>query len=79
MYNTTEEGKFKYELEANKTSFDYVAALYSSVKDSDIKVTDEDYLNYMKKHEKNIKKKTYFKAYEWLKRHDVYRDVFFVL
>ena len=55
MYTTTAEGKFKYELEANKTSFDYVAALYSSVKDSDIKVTDEDYLNYMKKHEKRFK------------------------
>lgn len=55
MYTTNAEGKFKYELEANKTSFDYVVALYSSVKDSDIKVTDEDYLNYMKKHEKRFK------------------------
>ncbi|WP_298115944.1 peptidylprolyl isomerase [Flavobacterium sp.] len=55
MYTTNADGKFKYELEANKTSFDYVVALYSSVKDSDIKVTDEDYLNYMQKHEKRFK------------------------
>jgi peptidyl-prolyl cis-trans isomerase D len=55
MYTTEAEGKFKYELESNKTSFDYVALLYSTVKDSDIKVTDEDYLNYMKKHEKRFK------------------------
>ncbi len=55
MYTTEAEGKFKYELESNKTSFDYVALLYSTVKDSDIKVTDEDYLAYMKKHEKRFK------------------------
>jgi len=55
MYTTTAEGKFKYETETNKTSFDYVVALFSSVKDSDIKVTDEDYLTYMKKHEKRFK------------------------
>ena len=55
MYTTEAEGKFKYELESNKTSFDYVALLYSTVKDSDIKVTDEDYLAYMKKREKRFK------------------------
>ena len=55
MYTTSEDGKFQYELEANKTSFDYVVALYSSVKDSDIKISDEDYLTYMKKHEKRFK------------------------
>ncbi len=55
MYTTNAEGKFKYELESNKVSFDYVSVLYSSVKDSDIKVTDEDYINYMKKHEKRYK------------------------
>ncbi|WP_396192531.1 peptidylprolyl isomerase [Flavobacterium sp.] len=55
MYTTEAEGKFKYELESNKTSFDYVALLYSTVKDSDIKVTDADYLAYMKKREKRFK------------------------
>ncbi|MBL7885461.1 MAG: peptidylprolyl isomerase [Flavobacterium sp.] len=55
MYTTDAEGKFKYELETNKVSFDFVAVPFSSIKDSDIKVTDEDYLNYMKKHEKRFK------------------------
>ena len=55
MYTTTAEGKFKYELEANKASFDYVSVLYSSIKDSDIKLTDADYIDYMKKHEKRYK------------------------
>ncbi len=55
MYTTTAEGKFKYELETNKASFDYVSVLYSSIKDSDIKLTDADYINYMKKHEKRYK------------------------
>ena len=55
MYTTTAEGKFKYELETNKVSFEYVAVPYSTVIDSDIKVTDEEYLDYMKKHEKKFK------------------------
>ena len=55
MYTTNAEGKFKYELEANKVSFDYVSVLYSSIKDSDIKLTDADYIDYMKKHEKRFK------------------------
>ncbi len=55
MYSTNAEGKFKYELETNKVSFDYVSVLYSSVKDSDIKLTDADYIEYMKKHEKRYK------------------------
>ncbi len=55
MYTTTAEGKFKYELETNKVSFDYVSVPYSTIKDSDIKVTDEEYLDYMKKHEKKFK------------------------
>jgi peptidyl-prolyl cis-trans isomerase D len=55
MFTTDNEGKMKYELEANKVSFDYVSVPYSSIKDSDIKVSDEDYINYMKKHEKRFK------------------------
>jgi peptidyl-prolyl cis-trans isomerase D len=55
MYTTDAEGKFKYELETNKVSFDFVSVPFSSIKDSDIKVTDEDYINYMKKHEKRFK------------------------
>lgn len=55
MYTTTEEGKLKYELETNKVTFDYVSLLYTSVKDSDIKVTDKDYIDYMKKRETRFK------------------------
>ena len=55
MYTTNAEGKFKYELETNKVSFDFVSVLYSSIKDSDIKLTDADYIDYMKKREKRYK------------------------
>jgi len=55
MYTTNAEGKFKYELESNKVSFDFVSVLYSSIKDSDIKLTDADYIDYMKKREKRYK------------------------
>ncbi len=55
LYTTDAEGKFKYELETNKVSFDFVSVPFSSIKESDIKVTDEDYINYMKKHEKRFK------------------------
>lgn len=55
LYTTDAEGKFKYELETNKVSFDFVSVPFSTIKDSDIKVTDEDYLNYMKKHPKRFK------------------------
>jgi peptidyl-prolyl cis-trans isomerase D len=55
MYVTNADGKFKYELEANKVNFDYVSVLYSTIKDSDVKVTDADILEYMKKNEKRFK------------------------
>ena len=55
MYTTTAEGKFKYEMETNKVNFDYVAVPYSSIKDSDVKVTDADILEYVKKNEKKYK------------------------
>jgi peptidyl-prolyl cis-trans isomerase D len=55
VYTTQSEGKFKYEMEANKVNFAYVAGLYSSIKDSDVKVTDAEILDYMKKNEKKFK------------------------
>ena len=55
MYTTTSEGKFKYELETNKVNFDFVSVLYSTIKDSDVKVTDADILDYLKKNEKRYK------------------------
>ncbi len=55
LYATNADGKFKYKLEADKINFDYVSVLYSTVKDSDVKVTDADILEYMKKNEKKFK------------------------
>ncbi len=55
MYTTTAEGKFAYEQANNKVNFDYVSVLYSTIKDSDIKVTDADITEYMTKNEKRFK------------------------
>ena len=54
-YTTESEGKLKYEMEANKVSFAYVAGLYSTIKDSDVKVSDDEIVAYMKKNEKKYK------------------------
>ncbi len=55
IFTTESEGKFKYEMEANKVNFAYVAGMYSTIKDSDVKVTDEDIVAYMKDKEKKYK------------------------
>ena len=55
VFTTESEGKFKYEMEANKVNFAYVAGLYSTIKDSDVKVTDSEIVDYMKKNEKKFK------------------------
>lgn len=55
MYTTNAEGKLKYEMESNKVNFDYVAVLYTSIKDADVKVTDAEITDYMKKNEKKYK------------------------
>ena len=55
LYTTEAEGKLKYEMEANKVSFDFVAVPYSSIKDSDAKVTDAQIVEYMKTKEKKFK------------------------
>ena len=55
MYATQTEGKFKYEAESNKVNFDFVMVPFSSVKDSDVKVTDEEITTYMKTKEKKFK------------------------
>lgn len=55
LYTTEAEGKLQYEMEANKVNFDYVPVLYSTVKDSDVKVTDQEIVDYMKKNEKKYK------------------------
>ena len=55
VYTTESEGKMKYQMEANKVNFAYVAGLYSTIKDSDVKVTDSEIVDYMKKNEKKFK------------------------
>ncbi|MDI9256507.1 peptidylprolyl isomerase [Flavobacterium sedimenticola] len=55
MYVTDAEGKFKYEAENNKVSFDFVTVPFSSIKDSDVKISDEEILAYMKTKEKKFK------------------------
>ncbi|MBC5836876.1 peptidylprolyl isomerase [Flavobacterium muglaense] len=55
IYTTESEGKLSYEMSANKVNFAYVAGLYSTIKDSDVKITDADILEYMKKNQKKFK------------------------
>lgn len=55
MYTTSNEGKIKYEMETKKITFDYVGVPFSSIKDSDVKVTDDEIIAYMKKDEKRFK------------------------
>ena len=55
VYTTDSEGKFKYGMESNKVNFDYVSVLFSTVKESDIKISDEEITNYMKTNEKKYK------------------------
>lgn len=55
LYTTGSEGKLKYEMESNKVNMDYVAVLYTTIKDTDVKVTDEEINEYVKKNEKKYK------------------------
>ncbi len=55
MYTTETEGKLKYESETNKVNFDFVSVPFSSIKDSDVKVTDDEIVAYMKTKEKKFK------------------------
>jgi len=55
LYTTESEGKLKYEMEANKVNFAYVTGLYSSIKDSQVKISDDEIVTFMKKNEKRYK------------------------
>ena len=55
VYTTESEGKLKYEMESNKVNFAYVAGLYSTIKDSEVKVSDDEIVAFMKKNEKKYK------------------------
>lgn len=54
-YTTTAEAKMQYEMSANKVTLDFVAIPYSSIKDSDVKVSDEEIVAFMRKDEKKYK------------------------
>ncbi len=55
IYSTESEGKLKYEMESNKVNFAYVAGLYSSIKDTQVKVEDTEIIDFIKKNEKKYK------------------------
>lgn len=55
LFTTEAEGKLKYQMEADKVTFDFVNVPFSSIKDSDVKITDEDITAYMKTKEKRFK------------------------
>ncbi|MFZ4670412.1 MAG: peptidylprolyl isomerase [Flavobacterium sp.] len=55
MYTTETEGKFKYEAETNKVTFDFVSVPFSSIKDSEVKISDDEIVAYMKTKEKKFK------------------------
>lgn len=54
-YTTTAEAKMKYEMSTNKVSLDFVAVPFSSIKDSDVKVSDDEIVAFMRKNEKKYK------------------------
>ena len=54
-FTTNAEAKIKYEMGANKVSLDFVAVPYSSIKDSDVKVSDDEIVAFMRKNEKKFK------------------------
>lgn len=54
-YTTTAEAKMKYEMGANKVTLDFVAVPFSSIKDSDVKVSDEEIVAFMRKDVKKYK------------------------
>lgn len=55
FYTTKAEGKFNYELENNKVTFDVVSVPYSTIDDKKVELTDEEVIAYMKKNEKKYK------------------------
>jgi len=55
FYTTQAEGKFNYELENNKVTFDVVAVPYTTIDDKKVELTDSEIIAYMKKNEKKYK------------------------
>lgn len=55
VVTTKAEGKFAYQMESDKADFDYVTVAYSTVSDDQVKVLDDEILEYMKKNAKKYK------------------------
>ena len=55
VYTTKAEGKFQYKLENDKADFDYVTVAFSTVNDDQVKVTDAEIIDFMKKSPKKYK------------------------
>lgn len=55
VYTTNTEAKLKYEMETNKVNFDFVSVAYSTIKDSEVKISDSEIVDFMKKNEKKYK------------------------
>lgn len=55
FYTTQAEGKFNYELENNKVTFDVVSVPYTTIDDKKVELTDDEVIAYMKKNEKKYK------------------------
>ena len=55
VYTTKAEGKFQYKLENDKADFDYVTVAFSTVNDDQVKVSDAEIIDFMKKSPKKYK------------------------
>lgn len=55
VYTTKAEGKLQYKLENDKADFDFVTVAYSTVADDQVKVTDAEIIDFMKKSPKKYK------------------------
>ena len=55
FYTTQADGKFNYELENNKVTFDVVSVPYSTIDDKKVELTDAEITAYMEKDEKKYK------------------------
>lgn len=55
VYTTKSEGKLAYKLENDKVDFDYVMVPFSSINDDQVKVSDAEIIDFMKKSPKKYK------------------------
>ncbi|UGS23946.1 peptidylprolyl isomerase [Flavobacterium channae] len=55
VYTTKAEGKYLYKLENDKADFDYVTVAFSTVADDQVKVSDAEIIDFMKKSPKKYK------------------------